>query len=86
LSKSSPRCVTEAKATNELICNSATQLIQTTAARAAVLDASVLSDALRHLSEGRLASSERINELQSKLFIAHQRFRGAHDIQSKPKR
>lgn len=56
--------VADAKASNELICNRAAQLIQSTSARAAALDASVRTDASRHLSEGRLASSELINGLR----------------------
>lgn len=71
------RRTTEAKSNNELICSRAIQLVQAIAAKAATLDASIRSDALRHLSEGRLASSELVNGLR---LDAVQAIRTAADI------
>lgn len=54
----------EAKSNNELICNRTFHLVQVLKTRAATLDASIRSDAMRHLSEGRLTSSELVNGLR----------------------
>jgi exodeoxyribonuclease VII large subunit len=58
------RRAAEAKAYFELINGRANQMGQTMATQTAALDMSVRSDALRHLSHGRLASSDLINGLR----------------------
>lgn len=54
----------QARANYELIHGRAKQLVQALAAKGAALDASVRAEAMRHMSQGRLASSELINGLR----------------------
>lgn len=54
----------EAKTYFELISSRANQVVQAMTAQTAALDMSVRSDTLRHLSQGRLTSSELINGLR----------------------
>ena len=54
----------EAKANYEVVHNRAHQALQTMRAQSAALDASVRTEAMRHLSQGRLASTELINGLR----------------------
>jgi exodeoxyribonuclease VII large subunit len=58
------RRVAEAKANFEVISGRGTQIVQSVAAAAAALDVSVRSEALRHVSQGRLTSSELISGLR----------------------
>lgn len=54
----------EAKAHFEVINNRGNSIVQTVKASVAALDVSVRAESLRHLSQGRLASSELINNLR----------------------
>ncbi len=54
----------DAKANLELIRSRAIQLVQSVAASSAALDAAVRTEAMRHLSQGRLSSSDLINGLR----------------------